>query len=223
MITVILVIHLLIAAGLAQMHYLGESEWNAPLILAQQMYAVDKFRYFHKRAEFINTTFFTGGSGARVDTTSLSKLLAAPFTPTVVAKPFVIVFMLLGIADGILGYELGEGTIKDVDRVLPFRTNLNRAEGTLYFETAAAALSYGAAVSEELIFRGLCQPYFDNRFGQFGGLLINSAIFTSLHVFNRNIERPAYFLSQAFIASLVLGRKAQKEQYELRQGIAAVS
>ena len=77
---------------------------------------------------------------------------------------------------------------------------MSRKNGTAAYISSAGAVSLGAAVSEEMLFRGIVLPILDYKFGQRTGLITSSLVFGSLHLFNPDIDRPLYFISQATAA-----------------------
>jgi membrane protease YdiL (CAAX protease family) len=213
---------LLSAGAIASNSRLNRSEvkeWNVPLILAGQVYSVDKWRYFQKIS--LRTNKSGSKNGVRFDPSPLPHLFRAPFDPGNIMSPLVITFTLLGIADGIIGYTHHDQRCRDISTVNALGYRLNREEGTLYYETASAALSYGAAFSEEMLFRGMLLPKLDYSFGKRTGLVTSSLIFGLLHLTNSGIDRPLYFVSQATLAGFMLGWSVQRGDYHLGNAIAA--
>jgi membrane protease YdiL (CAAX protease family) len=193
-------------------------EWNVPLILAGQVYAADKWRYYQKtRARY---SLAGKSSGVRFDPSPLNRLLRAPFEPKNLTSPLVIACALFGIADGIVAYPRHGKRFGDISTVGAFGNRLDRTQGMLYYETASAALSFGAAVSEEMLYRGVLLPVLDYRYGKQAGLIASSLIFGILHITNPDIDRPVYFVSQATLAGFVFGRSVQRKGYLLSEAIA---
>lgn len=190
----------------------GQKEWNVPLILAGQLYSIDKWRYFQKQS-IKNHNF-------RVDKSSLPVLLKSPFEPKYIISPLVLTFAFLGAADGIFGYPRHKKHYNNIKSVQAMDYRMNRRDGTIYYETATTALSYGAAVSEEMMFRGILLPVMDSLYGKKTGLFASSLIFGLLHLTNPDIDNPAYYAAQATLAGLILGWDVQKNDYRMGKAIA---
>ena len=194
-------------------------EWNVPLILAGQLYTIDKWRYYQKN--LMNPRKSNIYTGKKYDPSPLRQLLKAPFDPQYISSPVVIAFALLGIVDGIIAYPRCDKRYKDISRVNALGYRLNRKDGTFYYESASTALSYGAAVSEEMLFRGILLPTLDYHYGKKTGLISSSLVFGLLHLTNRDIDRSFYFVSQATLAGFALGKIVQNNDYRLGKAIAA--
>lgn len=196
------------------------TELNIPLIFAGQLYTIDKGDYERRRlGRFLERTEQSGR--IRCDTRPLASIMTAPFRKDSLLSPFVLVFAALGVADGIAGYHRHDISLGDVDKVFIDGNGMNRGTGTVFYGASAAALSWGAAVSEELLFRGLMLPALDYRYGRRTGLAASSAIFGVLHLFNSDIDDPAYFLGQATAAGLAFGWNVQHSGYRLDKAVAA--
>ena len=215
-------LELLLGAAAVSVHgrlgHDGRDEWNIPLIIAGQVYAADKWRFYQKT----RTRYSPPGqnSGVRFDPAPLNCLLRSPFEPKNMTSPLVIACALFGIVDGIVAYPQHAKRFGDISSVGAVGDRLNRTQGTLYYETSSAALSYGAAVSEEMLYRGILLPVLDQRYGKRAGLYTSSVIFGILHLTNPDIERPVYFVSQATLAGLLFGRIVQRNGYLLSEAIA---
>ena len=198
-----------------------ETELNIPLILASQLYTVDKCDYSRRRlSEFFQERVHIQGD-IRCDTAPLTELMTAPFRSDVMLSPFVLGCAALGILDGIVAYPGHSASWNNITHARFFGNNLTRRDGTFWYETSAAALSLGAAVSEEMFFRGLLLPILDYRFGKHTGLAASSLIFGFMHVFNPDIDKPVYFIGQAVAAGFLLGYQVQHDRYRLHKAIAA--
>jgi hypothetical protein len=81
--------------------------------------------------------------------------MLAPFKREAISSPLVVAFALLGIADGIYGYPENKRSFSDISNVTALGNKISRDSGTGYYEGMAFAVSYGAGVSEEMLFRGL--------------------------------------------------------------------
>lgn len=98
---------------------------------------------------------------------------------------------------------------------------MNRKSGTYYYECMAFAGSYGAAVSEEMAFRGFLMPLLDRKYGKRTGLITTSLTFGLFHLFNADIDKPVYLVSQATVAGFIFGYHVQQNDYRLSEVIAA--
>ena len=196
------------------------NEWNIPLLLTSQIYLIDKWRHLQKweRSKIKNQN---NKYPIRFDSTPLSKLLIAPFDYEVISHPLVIAAGLLGIVDGIVAYPKNKRKYSDISTVVALNNKMSRQTGTYYYECMAFAGSYGAAVSEEMLFRGLLLPLIDCKFGKRAGLITTSMTFGLAHLFNSDIDKPLYFISQATLAGLVFGYYVQQNDYRLSEVIAA--
>ncbi len=197
-----------------------KQEWNVPLLLSSQVYMIEKFSYYRKYVLRIKR-HPDHDFALEVDDTPFSELLTAPFTPKVVFSPFVLAIAVLGVIDGIVSYPAGERGYNDISGVKAMGSSMNPHVGTLYYETAAFSASYGAALSEEMVFRGMLLPMLDHSFGKTTGLVSTSLVFGLLHLFNPDIDKPLYFVTQATLAGFVFGYQVQKNDYKLGKAIAA--
>lgn len=199
----------------------NKTEWNVPLLLAGQIYTIDKWRYIQK----IQSRFLQEHPDCqlpiRIDTTPVSKLLLAPFNTKVITSGLVITFVGLGVVDGIVSYSKNKKKYSDISTIVALSKQMDRRAGTYYYESMAFAVSYGAAVSEEMMFRGLFLPLLDYKYGKRTGLIISSLTFGLLHMFNPDIDKPLYLVSQATLAGFVFGYCVQHNDYRLSKVIAA--
>lgn len=147
--------------------------------------------------------------------------MTAPFEKKIISSPLVWTFALLGLVDGIVSYTDRRKKFSDISNVRAINNKMNRTAGTFYYESSAFAVSYGAAVSEEMLFRGLMLPVLDYRYGKKKGLIFSSLIFGFLHLSNPDIDKPFYHFSQAALAGFVFGYNVQHNNYKLSQAIAA--
>lgn len=194
-------------------------EINVPSLLSFQLYAVDKWSYFQK--EVLRVKAENHEFKLTIDDTPLSDLMVAPFKREVISSPLVVAFALLGIADGIYGYPERKRSFSDIDNVTAMGNRMSRDSGTGYYEGMAFAVSYGAGVSEEMIFRGFMLPVTDYKYGKRAGLVSSSLTFGLLHAFNPGLHNPAYTVAQATLAGFIFGYSVQKEDYKLSKAIAA--
>ncbi len=196
-------------------------ELNISLLLAGQVYAVDKWSYFQKKQLILKKEYPDYVSVIRFDSTPVKKLFLAPFNPRTVFSPLVLFFAALGVIDGIIAYPRHNIKNSDISEITAVDQEMSRRVGTCYYEGAAFAVSYGAAVSEEMMFRGLILPILDQKLGESWGLFITSLTFGLLHLLNYDIDKPVYFVSQATLAGLVFGIHVQNNDYKISKPIAA--
>jgi len=209
----------LFAGGLA-LKSRRDDEYNVPLLLSGQIYTIDKCDYSRQRLAAYLANNYPHGA-VTCDISPLGELMTAPFGKDTILSPFVITWALLGIVDGIIAYPDREGKWNDIGSVRLFERDMSRSRGTVAYGISGGTLSWGAAVSEEMLFRGLFLPALDSRYGRRAGLVSSSLVFGALHLFNSGIDRPVYFFGQATVAGFVFGRHVQKNDYRLKKAIAA--
>jgi membrane protease YdiL (CAAX protease family) len=117
-----------------------------------------------------------------MDDTPTSRLLLAPFTPEHFLHPSVWGAGLLGAVGGALGGYDAKRRIGDVSRVEMFGSDYSRDRGSTYYGLSAFSLSMGAAMSEEALFRGVLQPFLQDRWGERGGLWATAGAFGLAHI-----------------------------------------
>ncbi len=196
----------------------GTPEINVPLLLGGQLYVVDKWSYYQQQMILFNAA--NPSAGPPVDRTSLGDLLLAPFNPSVISSPLVILSGLLGVADGLYGYPQRSGTFTNINTVTAMNRRMSRDSGTAYYEGASFAVSYGAGVSEEMVFRGMLLPILDYKYGRRTGLLVSSLSFGLLHSLNPGAGG-IYLPAQATALGLLFGWQAQEDDYRISKTIAA--
>jgi len=197
------------------------SELNIPLLLASQVYTIDKFDYLRRKLPNFPRKQTRENTIIKYDTSPLGELMTAPFRPAVIFSPFVLCWAVLGIFDGIYAYPEHTTTWHDIEHARFFDSTLRREDATLWYEMSTSAISWGAAVSEEMIFRGILLPKLDYQFGKRAGLISSSLVFGLLHLFNPGIDKPLYFVSQATAAGFAFGYHVQQNQYRIDRTIAA--
>ena len=213
----------LAAAGLLVNDEINQKndEINVPLLLSQQIYLIDKWAYYQK-IQLRDKKKYPGNTvPIQFDSTPLSRLISSPFRKEIILTKFVLAFSLFGIVDGIVSYPSHDKSYKHISSVTAVQTKLDRAQGSLIYESMVFCVSSGAATSEELFFRGMLLPMLDYKFGKSIGLFSSSLIFGSLHLLNPGIDKPFYFFSQAFLAGFIFGQHVQQNNYELSEVIAA--
>ncbi|MBI5178619.1 MAG: CPBP family intramembrane metalloprotease [Nitrospinae bacterium] len=194
-------------------------EINLPLLFSFQLYAVDKWSYYQK--EMLRIKDEHPGVDVGVDPAPLKELMLAPFDPDTMSSPLVIAFALLGAADGLYGYPHNGRRFGEISSATAMRNGMSRDTGTAYYEGMAFAASYGAGLSEELIFRGTMLPLMDYHYGQRTGLISSSLTFGLLHSFNQGTQNREYLVAQATVAGFLFGWQVQEDDYRLKKAIAA--
>ena len=197
------------------------AELNIPLMLASQVYTIDKFDYLRRRLPDFPLERTRGNTIIKYDTSPLSELMTAPFRPAVFFSPLVLCWAVLGVFDGMYGYPEHTATWHDIEHARFFNRTLGRDSATFWYEMSTSALSWGAAVSEEMVFRGVLLPKLDYLFGKRAGLVSSSLVFGLLHLFNPDIDKPLYFVGQATAAGFAFGYQVQRNQYRIDKAIAA--
>jgi membrane protease YdiL (CAAX protease family) len=196
----------------------GAPEINVPLLLGAQLYVVDKWSYYQQRMILFNNDNPSGAP--TVDRTSLEDLLLAPFKPSVISSPIVVLSSLLGVADGLYGYPHRNGTFSNISSVTAMNQRMSRDSGTAYYEGASFAVSYGAGVSEEMVFRGMLLPILDYKYSRSTGLWASSLSFGLLHSLNPGAGG-IYPPAQATAMGLLFGWQVQEDDYQISKAIAA--
>ena len=212
----------LFAAGIIMNEKIGrdnKTELNIPMLLSGQLYTVDKWSYFQKSLLRLQHNY--PGLPLQFDSTPLSELLLAPFNPKVIKSPLVIIFAVLGVIDGHVSYPKSNKLYSDISTIIAANNQMSRDTGTYYYEGMALSISCGAAISEEMAFRGLMLPIMDYTYGKRVGLITTSMTFGLLHLLNPDIDKPLYLVSQATLAGFVFGHHVQHNDYKLSQVIAA--
>ena len=199
----------------------GQTEWNLPSIFAQQIYIIDGWRDFQNRHLRSRRRHPGATETMQIDKTPFSQLLWAPFNPRIFTKPYVLSFAALGVGIGIVEYHLSGRHYRNISSVTAISTRMSRAGGTAYYEGASLALSYGTAVSEEMIFRGMLMPFLDFKWGKVKGLWGSSVIFGGLHLLNPDVKQPLMVFAVITAGGPALGWNVQKNDYRLREVIAA--
>ena len=214
----------LLSTGIVMNDRMGryeKRELNVPLLLSGQLYIMDKWRYFQKTQLRLTEQNQGMEPSIEFDPSPPKELMLAPFKRNVVFTPMVLAFAALGMLDGVIGYDSGEKKFSDISSVTAFNNRMNRDTGTLYYESSAFAVSWGAAVSEEMLFRGLLLPVLDYKYGKKRGLAASSVTFGLLHLANPDVEKPEYLVAQATLAGFIFGYNVQNNDYRLSQAIAA--
>ena len=154
----------------------------------------------------------------------MSTLATAPFRPSVLLDPWVLGFAAAGVAINWAALQYGErgpGPSR-VRTVSYLGDTFGRRGGTAAMAGYWIPLSWGAGESEEMLFRGILQSDWEERWGPTGGWLAASAVFGLAHY---PVGAPAgEALAQvgfAAVAGSWLGWRFQRTGYRLAEPVAA--
>lgn len=191
---------------------------NAPLVIAQQVYVMDKLDTFYPIVSNRLSNTLEGS-----DFQSYGELAKAPFEWRTITKPFVLSLMAFGIGNALISDQsIDVGDIKSVEG---YGMNLNKYTGTGVYNTFGALLSYGAGMTEEIMFRGMLQPGMEARYGPGKALIYSSLLFSAAHIPNyiltKNPYERLYYIFAVTTAGFIFGKNAQNQKYNLKQAIAA--
>lgn len=159
---------------------------------------------------------------------TLDDLLAAPFTPRVLASPWVWGGVPLMLAAGLaLSYLVSPGeltgtSITKVKSVNFLGNQLSPAAGFAAGEAYYATLFAPVGVGEEALFRGMVQSELEERWGTYGGLAGASAIFGGVHAVNFVGNPGTALVAVPFIGAIgsVLGMAYIRTGYRLETSVA---
>lgn len=195
----------------------GSGEINAPFVYAQQVWVLSL--YAARRDLTLRV-----GETARLDPSKVSTLARAPFTPSVLFDPWVLGFAAVGVGVNWLGVRSGgaaPGAMR-VRTVSYLGDTFGRRAGAAAMAGYWIPLSWGAGESEEMLFRGMIQADWEERWGRVGGWLAASALFGIAHY---PIGAPAGEIAAqvgfAAAAGAWLGWRYQRTGYRLAEPIAA--
>jgi len=162
----------------------------------------------------------------------LCDLATAPFRPAVLKSPWLWAGVPLTLALG-LGVSYlsarsdltGQPSIFDIKNLNVLGHTFGRGAGFAAGEGYFVSLFDPVGIGEEALFRGVIQNELDERFGQWGGLALGSAIFGAVHTLN--FLQPGADPKQALIAVPViavlgstLGLAFIKTGYHLETSVA---
>jgi len=215
----------LITGGLVFNHAIQRENtdaMNVPLLFGQQVYVMDKYDYLRKSLGLIKEF----QPSFQYETASTKELMLAPFKLKNIFSGLCLGFIGYAVVDALISYH---GTTsykyKDISKVYFINQYVNRNDGTAYYGASAAMVSYGAGVSEEMLFRGYMLPLFDLRMGQGKGLALTTALFSAAHLPSYlQINNPyilLYGVTEITTLGYLMGRNVQNHNYHLGQAIAA--
>jgi len=156
-----------------------------------------------------------------VDNTSVKNLFKAPFRQQNFSDPWVWGFAAFGIAVSAIEAHDKSFSFSDIHRVEILGDEGNREWGTVAYIADAFALSLGAGVSEEALWRGVIQNRFEHRWGKNRGLWASAGIFGTAHFVGLNGSDNVKGALFATAGGWYLGRLYQRNDYQLAKPIAA--
>lgn len=199
----------------------SNSYLNIPLTLSSQLYVIDKLEAFQKAQLYYKITH----PGYNFDESSLKEHLLSPFKIKNIVTPLVLCFVTFGIIDAYLTYPDNKGTISDISSSTFYGYYLNKQWSNLFYTSSAIMISYGAGVTEEIIFRGAMLTRLDYLYGKKNGLLYTSLVFGAMHTPSffkiKDPIRLSYSILQVTSMGYILGKYVQNHNYQLSNAIAA--
>lgn len=214
----------LLAGGLAFDSHLkadNESEYyNYPLLVAQQVYVVDKMDYYLKQFHQIAQQ-----NDMPYRYASLKDMLLAPLDYKQFKEPLVWGMVGFGVAMSALSWYTGNYHIQDIESIWGYGQQLPLAGGHAAYSATGTTISYGAGLSEEMLFRGLLQPALSMKRGSAFGLHASSLLFSAAHLPSYlTIKNPwelALAVGQITAFGYFFGINARNNEYDIRTAIAA--
>lgn len=196
----------------------GLAEYNAAYILASKTYELSLYSAYREAK-------LTSGkrTTARIDGRPESDLMLSPFHPDALSDPWVHAGWLFGAGAVALGASVGNArNFTHVTSVRRAGRDFSPTGGFLLYTGELSAISEGAAVAEEGVWRGMVQVEFEEAFGPMGGWLAASTLFGLAHALNPGSagERIGAAVSGTF-GGLYLGSLFQRRGHRLRAPIAA--
>jgi len=159
----------------------------------------------------------------RFDRSSVGELVAAPFRKEQLLNPWVLGCAAAGagINNIVARSASGRRSFADMRGMRYLGRAYNRDTGAAVYSAYWVPLSLGAGVSEEMLFRGMLQAGFEERWGEKKGLVGASFLFGAAHMSDPN--NPDVWANVAFAsaAGMFFGWRYQKNDYKLAEEIAA--
>ncbi|MDD4004984.1 MAG: CPBP family intramembrane metalloprotease [Elusimicrobiaceae bacterium] len=191
---------------------------NAPLVGAQQLYLAGLYDTYRSVMLRSGASRYT----VRFDPAPVSKLAAAPFSREAFS-PWVIGVAAVGAG---LNYALARGgshrgSFRSVSGISYLGNSYNRDTGAAVLGAQWLGVSWGAGVSEEMLFRGILQAQWERRFGDTAGLLAASAVFGAAHLADPSSSDSWYSAGFACLAGVYFGTRYRANNYTLSEVIAS--
>jgi membrane protease YdiL (CAAX protease family) len=197
--------------------------YNFPLLIGLEAYNVDKCDWLRARLEYIKYK----RPGFNYDTIQFNDLLLSPFKLKNIFTPITGGFILAALAELYFEGRNASQTINDVNKMYFMNRFIDKNPALSMYGSLSLALSWGAGISEEYLFRNGIMPLWDYEYGQTKGLVYSSLFFGSLHfsnvLFSNNPDYKAALLqvAETTIAGYFLGRDVQNRGYSIGPAAAA--
>jgi membrane protease YdiL (CAAX protease family) len=191
---------------------------NAPLIYAQQLYIIGI--YDNYRSLYMDSGL--ARYNRRFDPAPLSTLAAAPFSRELL-NPWVLGALAVGagLNFAIAKSDVKHGGYSGVSGISYLGNSFNRDTGTAVLSAHWLVLSWGAGVSEEMLFRGIIQSQWEREWGDTAGLLSASALFGLAHIADPSSGDSWFSAGFAAAAGVYFGLRYRARNYTLSEVIAA--
>jgi len=205
--------------GYSQRNELSPGELNVPYFYALQIHNMGIYTaYRNARRSWRNR-----GYRLPYDPTPTPQLIGAPFRWKYMSSPWVYGAALAGVGLNYLA------AVADKDRrryrdIVDMRlqgTNRDRRNGTVSYTAYWIPISFGAGVTEEMLFRGIVQTEWEERSSPEKARLGASALFGAAHLDDPTDSATWVNAGFAFLAGLYLGWRTQVNNYRLSEAIAA--
>ena len=197
--------------------------YNYPFIFGQQLYAIDKGDYYLRDLNHI----LGFKEDFRYEAPSFRQMLTAPLRPKVLKKPLVWGITGFAVLENVLFYALSNNSrpLQNVKQVSGYGNTFSPGWGSAVYGGTGGLISWGAGVSEEMIFRGYLQPALHYTFGPKVGLWGSTLLFSAAHLPSYlQIKDPlmlAWSVSQITGIAYLFGLNAQNNHYDIQTVIAA--
>lgn len=197
--------------------------YNYPLFLGLQAFQTEKIINFKNQLELLKYH----RPDFKYHDISERDLYLAPFKKENIFTPITGGMVLLaGVFLGIEKYN-EKHSISEVEQMYFVNRYINRNDALAVFGATSLAMSWGAGIGEEYIYRNYLMPIIDYKCGQKKGLIFSSLFFGVAHFSNVLFaDKPDYGaallqVGEATIAGYFLGRDVQKRDYNIGPAIAA--
>jgi len=216
-----------IASGIIYNAKLKESSaspyYNFPLFIGLKAWEVDKCDLFRNQLQFLQYKVPT----FKYDPLPFREMVKAPLRPRNIFTPITGILVAVACAELWYYSKNSDYSINEVEQMAFLDRYIDRNPALAIYGTSSLALSMGAGISEEYVFRNFLMPILDYRYGQNKGLIISSAAFGAAHAFNYLfVENPdpltvLYHVGFTTFFGYILGKNIQNQNYHISQAIAA--